>query len=57
MNEISETTSSELIPIINEFYDALFDSKKQFTSLKGFDDVKDFGIVKFKGEEDVRKIA
>lgn len=57
MNEISETTSSELIPIIKEFYDSLFDPKKRFTTLKGFDDVKDFGIVKFKGEEDVRKIS
>lgn len=57
MNEISEITSSELIPIIKEFYDSLFDPKKRFTTLKGFDDVKDFGIVKFKGEEDVRRIS
>lgn len=45
MNEISEKTSSELIPTIKEFYDSLFDPKKRFTTLKEFDDVKDGGKV------------
>lgn len=56
MNELSETTSPELIPIITALYDCLFDKNKRFTSLQGFEEVVDSGIVKFKGVEDSRKL-
>ena len=56
MNELSEITAPELIPIITALYDCLFDKNKRFTSLQGFEAVVDSGIVKFKGVEDSRKL-
>ena len=56
MNELSEITAPELIPIITALYDCLFDKNKRFSSLEGFEEVVDSGIVKFKGVEDSRKL-
>lgn len=56
MNLLAETTPPELISIITSLYDCLFDSNKRFNALNGFTDVVDNGIVKFKGEDNCRKI-
>ncbi|OAB30557.1 AAA domain (dynein-related subfamily) [Flavobacterium fryxellicola] len=56
MNELSETTTPELIPIITEFYKCLFDPNKNFTELNGFTNITDHGLVKFKGLNICRKI-
>ncbi|WP_369765330.1 hypothetical protein [Flavobacterium sp. WC2429] len=57
MNEISDITTPKLKPVITYLYNCLFDPTKKFDALEGFDDVVDYGIVKFKGLESCRKIV
>jgi 5-methylcytosine-specific restriction endonuclease McrBC GTP-binding regulatory subunit McrB len=56
MNEISKSTLKEIKPVIASIYDSLFDPVNKFSSLDGFDNVIDYGIVTFNDIENGRKI-